>query len=442
MAGPTAGPELAVPVTTEADIVPAAGGRRAGLRTNLGALRVPTYRRYIAGTTANNITVWLFQTALSWTILTETGSAAAVGFLFLAWTLPTLFTMVPAGVFTDRLGPRRGMVISQLISFFAFGACALLAIAGLLTGGAAIAIAVVVGAIDGFWSAPSLVMAGRIVPPNLLASALGLSAITFGTGRIVGGLLGGTLVAAFGPAPALTLAAFGPLVAAAVTLTLPAMPGLETSRRGSLRDFPDALGWMVRQPAARALFVLGLGVATFGYCYISLLTIVTRDLLASGAADLGVMTAATGTGIVIGAFVMEPVGRRLGRGRMIVVTVVIGAVALALVGASHSLAVSMVLVGIVACVLIMFRTTTIAVLQALAPPRMRGRVLSIFEIGFWGIFPLGGIVAGALADRLGATTMLYAFGTTLVIILIGSVLAYRPLPSLDIDLERGLATTD
>ena len=68
--------ELAAPVTTDADVVPQVVGRRAGLRANLGALRVPAYRRYIAGTTANNITVWLFQTALSWTILTETGSAA------------------------------------------------------------------------------------------------------------------------------------------------------------------------------------------------------------------------------------------------------------------------------------------------------------------------------------------------------------------------------
>src|SRR6476646_7347554 len=144
-------------------------GRAAILRASMGALGVPAYRRYLVGTTANNITVWLFQTALSWTILAETGSAAAVGFLFLAWTLPTLFTMIPAGVFTDRLGPRRGMFISQVLSTFVFAACAALAIAGNLTVASAIAFAVVVGALDGFWSSPSLVMAGRVVAPNLMA---------------------------------------------------------------------------------------------------------------------------------------------------------------------------------------------------------------------------------------------------------------------------------
>lgn len=435
---------VVAPSETQPDV--AAAQRRAGSTvgrtSSLGALRVPAYRRYLAGTTANNVTVWLFQTALSWTILTETGSAAAVGFLFLAWTLPTLFTIVPAGVFVDRVGPRRGMVLSQLISTAVFAGCAGLAITQQLTVVAALAVAVVVGAIDGFWSAPSLVMAGRLVAPNLLASALGLSSITFGVGRIVGGLLGGALVAAAGPAPALTVAALGPLIAAMLTLTLPAVPGLETSRRGSLRDFPDALRWMVGMPAARSLFLLGLGVATFGYCYIAVLTIVTRDLLASGAADLGVMTAATGVGIVAGAFAMDGVGRRLGRGRTLVATVLVGATALALVGLSHSIAISMVLVGIVACVLIMFRTTTIAVLQALAPPRMRGRVLSIFEIGFWGIFPIGGILAGEIADRFGAASMLFSFGGTLTVILVLSVAAYRPLPAISIDLEAGLAGTE
>jgi MFS family permease len=409
--------------------------RRERALANLGALSVPAYRRYLAGATANNITVWLFQTALSWTILTETDSATAVGFLFLAWTLPTLFTMVPAGVFVDRLGPRRGMVISQVVSVFAFGSAAALAIAGQLTVERALAIAVIVGAIDGFWSAPSLVMAGRVVRPNLLASALGLSSITFGIGRIVGGLLGGALVAAAGPAPALTVAAVGPAVAAALTLTLPDVPGLESSRRGSLRDFPDALAWLVRLPAARALMLLGLAVATFGYCYISILPIVTRDLLVAGAGSLGLLTAGTGVGIVVGAFTMEALGRRLGRGRTIVLMVVIGSLAFGSIGLSRLLPLSMLLVGTAACVFIIFRTTTIALLQALAPPRMRGRVLSIFEIGFWGIFPVGGILAGILADRYGATTTLFAFAATLLLALAASVIAYRPLPSLDIDAE-------
>src|SRR4029077_15532473 len=109
------------------------------------------------------------------------------------------------------------------------------------------------------------------------------------------------------------------------------------------------------------------------------LPIVTRDLLVAGAGDLGLLTAGTGTGIIVGAFAMESLGRRLGRGRTIIAMVLIGALAFGAIALSRSLPISMLLAGTVACVLIIFRTTTIALLQALAPPRMRGRVLSIFE---------------------------------------------------------------
>ena len=424
------------------------GGLRQerNLRAGFAAIRVPAYRRYLVGATANSITVWLFQTAISWTILQQTGSAAAVGVLFLAWTFPTLFTMIPAGVLVDRIGPRRGMLISQGLSVIAFAGGAYLAATGQLTVEWALVLAVVVGALDGFWSSPSLVMAGRIVEPSLLPSAMGLSSLTFGAGRIIGGLLGGLLVAANGPTPALAMAAFGPLVAGLMTLTLPNVPGLER-RRGSMRDFPDALNWMARVPAARALLLLGMAVATFGYSYVSLLPILTQDLLGAGATALGVVTAATGFGVIIGALVMEALGRAIGRGRTILLVLLLGSAAMAALGLSHLLPVSMVVAGTLACVLIIFRTTTIALLQALAPARMRGRVLAIFEVCFWGINPIGGLLGGLLADRVGAAEMFIVFGAALAISTVAAALLYRGLPSLDIESQgrvmiRGLVYVD
>lgn len=418
-----------------------------GIRDGLAALGVPVYRRYLAATTANNVTVWLFQTAMSWFILSQTGSAAAVGILFVAWTVPTLITMIPAGVLVDRIGPRRGMLISQAITTGLFAGVASLAWTDQLSVERAVIFAVLIGMVDGFWSAPSLVMAGRIVEPRLLGSAMGLSSLTFGFGRTFGGFFGGLLVANAGPAPALAIGALGPVLAFLMTLTLPAVPGLETSRAGSLRDFPDALGWMLRSPSTRTLVLLGMGVAAFAYSYTSLMPIVTRDLLHSGPADLGLMTAATGIGVIVGAFVMEGVGRALGRGRTIVVMVVMGSLAFAALGFSRTLPVSMALAGVVAGVLIVFRTTTIALLQALAPARMRGRVLAIFEIAFWGITPIGGVLGGVLADRLGTMEMLLIFGAASLIALIGALLGDRALPGMTLDVHarvvvRGVTHAD
>jgi predicted MFS family arabinose efflux permease len=261
---------------------------------------------------------------------------------------------------------------------------------------------------------------------------MGLSSLTFGFGRTFGGFFGGLLVAAAGPAPALAIGALGPLIACAITLTLPAVPGLETSRTGSLRDFPDALGWMARSPTARTLLLLGMAVATFAYSYVSLMPILTRDLLHSGPADLGLITASTGIGVIVGAL-MEGAGRAIGRGRTIVLMVAIGALALTLLGFSRALAISMLLAGAMACVLIVYRTTTIALLQALAPARMRGRVLSIFEIAFWGINPVGGVLGGLIADRVGTMEMFLVFGGATLLALLLAVIGDRALIGMNLD---------
>jgi len=410
--------------------------RKRDLREGLAALGVPVYRRYLVATSANNVTVWLFQTAMSWLILSQTGSAAAVGVLFVAWTLPTLFTMIPAGVFVDRIGPRRGMLISQAITTVLFVGAAWLAWTNQLSVDRALVFAILIGAVDGFWSAPSLVMAGRIVEPRLLGSAMGLSSLTFGFGRTFGGLFGGVLVAAAGPAPALAVGALGPAIAWAMTLTLPAVPGLETSRKGSLRDFPDALAWMARSSNARTLVLLGMAVSMFVYSYVSLMPILTRDLLHSGPADLGLITASTGIGVIVGALVMEGTGRAIGRGRTIVLMALVGASAMALLAFSRSLPVSMVLAGVMACVLIVFRTTVMALLQAIAPGRMRGRILSIFEIAFWGVNPVGGVLGGLLADGIGTMQVFLVFGGATAVAVAVAVLADRALTRMDLD-SRG-----
>jgi len=416
-------------------------------RNALAALGSPVYRRYLLGTSANNVTVWLFQTAMSWLILSQTQSATAVGFLFVAWTLPTLFTMIPAGVFVDRIGPRRGMLISQALTAILFVGVAWLAFLNELTVERALVFAIFIGAVDGFWSAPSLVMAGRIVEPHQLGSAMGLSSLAFGFGRTIGGFFGGIIVAAAGPAPALAIGALGPTIAFAMTLTMPAVPGLERSRTGSLRDIPDALGWLVRSAAARTLLLLGMAVAVAAYSYVSLMPILTRDLLHAGPTDLGLLTASTGIGVIVGALVMEGFGRRLGRGRTLVLTVVIGAAAMGLLGVSRALPLSMTLAGLLACVLIVYRTTTIALLQALAPARMRGRVLALFEIAFWGINPLGAVLGGLLADRIGAGEMFLIFGGVTLVALLVAIGGDRALVSLDLDsrarvIVRGIVHAD
>jgi hypothetical protein len=74
-------------------------------------------------------------------------------------------------------------------------------------------------------------------------------------------------------------------------------------------------------------------------------------------------------------------------------------------------------------------------LQLLAPARMRGRVLAIFDVVRLGLVPVGSVVAGAVVDRVGAATVLQVYGVLTVAAVVATAILYRPLLSVDPDAE-------
>ena len=86
-----------------------------------------------------------------------------------------------------------------------------------------------------------------------------------------------------------------------------------------------------------------------------------------------------------------------------------------------------------------YRVTCQLVLQTLAPARIRGRVLAVFELTFWGIFSAGTLVAGVIADRAGPAFVAATFaGATLIGVAVLLVL-YRQFLTLDVDAQgRGV----
>ena len=85
-----------------------------------------------------------------------------------------------------------------------------------------------------------------------------------------------------------------------------------------------------------------------------------------------------------------------------------------------------------------YRVTSQLLLQHLSPARMRGRVLAVFELTFWGTYPLGTIAAGALADRFGAPVVVVSFATATVVAAGVALLFARNLVQLDVDREGGI----
>lgn len=380
-------------------------------RFNLQPLRVAGYRSFLLVSLLAGLSLWVYQPSVEWIILRQTGSTAAVGFLQTVMILPIALASIPSGVLADRIGPRRMLATSLL------GMASVVAIVGVLgatnqlTFEVAVVMTFMLGVFDGLYPVPAQLILTRLVEPPLLGAAIGLSMLTSGVSRLIGAPLGGSLLQVAGPGPAFLPAALGLLVGAALVISIPLLrPEERTAGALGLRDVGDSVRWMAREPGAIAVTVLGVAAAVFVLAAGALTPTVTRDLLHGGSSTLGLLNGAGGIGAILSAVAMEPLGRRFGRGRLLVASILGSAAGVAALGFSTVLEVSAVLTLLVAFCSMAFLGVSSLLLQTIAPPRMRGRALALYGFAFYGLLPIATSTVGVFADAFGVTAVLVAMG--------------------------------
>ena len=415
-------------------------------RFNLEPLQSAGYRRYLLATMLASLSLFVYQPSIEWVVLRETGSTAAVGFIEAVLIVPVAVATLPSGVLSDRFGARRLLAVSLGGIALAVGLAALLAAAGLLTFESAIVLTLLLGIFDGLYGVPVQQLLMHLVPARQLGPAIGLSMLTSGIGRLIGAPLGGAVLATFGPVPAFLPAAAGLVASVIVVLTIPVARSDEhQAGRQGVGDIRDSVRWLRREPSVLALTALGAIGAMFVFGHGALFPTITRDLLHADSAVLGVLTGAGGIGIILAALTLESFGRWLGRGRLVVAILLGIALAVGGLGFSGLLPVSVVLAGLLAGLQYAFGGTAQLLIQTIAPPRMRGRILALYAFVVYCILPVSTISIGVLADHLGVSAVLIGMAAATIIATILVALASPALLSIDIgpagELRRRAATT-
>lgn len=398
------------------------------------ALRVAAYRRLLAALIVSQIAMYMFETTLYWTVLELTGSAVLVSLLLASIVVPVLVLTVPVGMVVDRFGPSRllgpASIAAAIVGTLA---TVVTAISGLSVE-LALLLAMAEGAFFGCWAIPAQVLASRVVDREQMPSAIGLSALPSGVGAVVGGLGGGIVLQVTGPAIALAVAAAGLTLSAVVMAGLPTLAGLghSGSRALAVGDMRDALGWARHSPVGLAVIALGSAAGFLVMSRFGLVPVLVHDVLHAGPAALGLIVMAGGIGSILGTVVTDASGRRLRRGPVLLTALGIAGLALTVLGSAPHLAVALVAAGAITGSLIVYHVTSMTVLQVLAPARMRGRVLAIYDLVRLGTVPPGSLTAGLLVPAIGVTGVFLAFGGLVVAAVIVGTIVLRPLIALEL----------
>jgi MFS family permease len=390
----------------------------------LRAFRHRNYRLFFGGQAASLIGMWLQLTAMSWLMYRLTQSSAWVAILTFAWQGPGLVLGPIAGAYADREDRRRILVVAQALSVVPAAILGLLTIAGSITPWQIVVLAFLTGIVRSFEIPTRQAFIPDIVASEDLANAIGMNSALFNGARLVGPAIAGALIPLVGEGWCFiaNAASYAAIVAALVAMRLPPPVARKASTASLFADILEGFAHVRREPALRAL--LG-GLAFFavaGMPYSVLLPSFAGRQLGGGPHTFSSLQAAVGLGAMAGAFGLAGRAGVAGLERWLVGAGVAFGVLLFSLSRATSLALALVLLVPLGCCFIVQMATTNTLLQTLAPGHLRGRVMSLHTTLFLGVFPLSGLVWGALADHLGEGAVMAAGG---LLVIAGSLVSGR-----------------
>jgi MFS family permease len=389
--------------------------------------RHPNFRLYWTGALLSNIGTWMQTLAQNWLVYQLTGSALLLGTVNFLQGLPALFLSLLGGVLADRIERRRLMLGTQAAQMLLAFLLAGLTLSGAVRVEHIMAIAFLSGLVNAINTPVRQGIISDLVPRSDLQNAIAVSSAQFQTSQLVGPAIAGVVVATAGAGWAFLLngLSFVAVIISLLRLRLPPWkaPATQVPLWQSARE---GIAFVFRHEVLATLVLIAAVPALFGRpAQQALLPAFAESVLHAGPPGLGALMSASGAGALIGALLVASLGGLGRRGLIQLCAGIAYGLALVLFAASGRLGLSMVLLFAGSACSMVFSSLNQTFLQSLAPDAMRGRVLSVLTLTTFGVMPLGGLLAGAAAERWGVAAVVAAGGTVCALFALG-VLLTRP----------------
>jgi transmembrane secretion effector len=369
----------------------------------LGALRHQRFRLYSTGVLISLTAKSVEGAAYGYVVLLVGGSAATLGVIGFLSTIPNLLLALPAGALADRYDQRKLLLAFQGASMLVPVSLAILSAAGALTVPLMGALALAGGAL-GALSFPAFQgMLASTVPRWDLESAVAFNSMSIHVARFVGPAVAGVVLATGSPTWIFVVNAAGfPIVLAALAL-LPASRTRASETGAKLGGaITEGLRYVFGQRSIASLMALTVLAGVFATPAVAfMLPAIVRVELDGGGGTLGALTAAIGLGSVVGSLALLVLSRRPNKGGPLLAGYLATAAAIAAIGVSSSVPLSLALAVVGGCAAVLFIGLSTVVVQSMSTDAMRARAMAIWAAAFVGVLPLGGLVTAALAAWLG-----------------------------------------
>ncbi len=392
------------------------------------ALRHRNYQLFFGGQLVSLSGTWMQSVAQAWLIYRLTGSAVLLGLVSFSGQIPVFLLAPFGGALADRMERRRILVATQTAAMVFTSLLAALTLFGAVREWHVFVVAALLGVANAFDIPARQAFVVDMVGKEDLVNAIALNSSMFNGARIIGPAIAGVLITAVGEgwcffanAVSYTAVIAGLLL---MKVTVSARPRVAGSAFEKIREGFVFVG---RTGPVRALMLLLGLVSLMGMPYAVLMPIFADRILHGGPRGLGILMGASGLGALSGAVALATRKGIQGLGRWVAFASAGFGAGLIMFSMSRSFWLSAALLVPTGFSMMVQMASSNTLIQSMVPDELRGRVMAVYSMMFMGMAPLGALLAGTLAGRLGAPLTVAVGGAACIV---GASLFWLRLPML------------
>lgn len=386
------------------------GGETAGRSTAFAALRHRDFRLLWLGQFFSITGSQMQLVTINWHVYLlmrpygEKQAAAALGLVGLVRVLPIVLCSLVGGVVADAVDRKRLIVITQIVMLVCAAVLAAFTAAGLTQIWPIYLLTALSSAAIAFDNPARQALLPALVPARDFPNAVSLGFVSFQIALVAGPVLGGVVLARYGPAAvyAFNAVSFLAVIAAVLLMRASGKGKAEELARVSVESLKEGLRFVWRTPIMVQTMSLDF-VATFFASATALLPIFARDVLQVGEHGYGLLAAASAFGAVLMGLLLTRRGSGWQRpGLAVLVSVAVYGAATVAFGLSRSYWFSLLMLAVTGAADTVSTVIRQTIRQLITPDRLRGRMTSVNMIFFMGGPQLGELEAGLVAAAAGA----------------------------------------
>jgi len=343
------------------------------------------------------------RTAQGFLIFELTKSPVYLGYVGFAYGIPSWLFMLYGGVVADRI-PRRKILLGTQISMMILAfILAGLTFTGTVRPWQIIILAFLLGCANAFDAPARQAFVTDLVERKDLTNAIALNFSMINMATVLGPAIAGLTYAAFGPAWCFTINGLS-FIAVILALSLMKLtPFQSVSRQVSIStEVKQGFAYVASNPIIRTI-ILNLGILSLaGLGFVTLMPVWAVDVLGGDATTNGFLHTARGLGALSGVLLIAAIGQTYSKGKLFTIGTFVMPVFLIILSLTRILPASFLALFGVGWGFMVIINLSNTMVQINVADELRGRVMGIFTLTFFGLLPIGSLINGAIADQIGA----------------------------------------